>query len=882
MKKAVLTFVTLLSIFLLTKIIFFKSDKISGKKISNVKSQMDDMERAMRQEFEMTKDPVLGYIPNERLLIAQQVTERAFRTQSPSQIQDILTWIERGPDNISGRTRTLFIDVRDATGNTVFAGGVSGGIWKATNFKTNPIWTKINDNLANLAICALIQDPTNPNIMYAGTGEGWYNSDAIRGNGIFKSVDGGNTWNQLPNTDVNVTKDFEYVNDLAITNNGILFAACRSGTYCNRGGILRSTDGGNTWTTVIGSFSNGANTCDSAKNYRGADLEIAANGDLYVTTGFNSAAPNNTGRIWKSSVTNGNNIGAINKWIDVTPAPPIGQTWARIDLACAPNNPQKLVALIGGNDNAIKSIQVSETGGLNWNPVPIPRWCDQGVIKTDFTRGQSWFDLITAIDPNNPNSFLIGGIDVLQTKDNGNSFNQITQWTAGCTGSIVHADIHNIVYYPGNSNEIILATDGGVYYSADGGTTFENKSTNFNITQFYSVTLHPTAASNFMLAGAQDNGTQRFNSNGSKTVNRILAGDGGFCFIDQLNPQIQIGSYTDANYLVSRDGGNSFLLDMSNGSGRFINPADYDAVSKTLYHASDEGTLGLIKNIDAGDLAPAQVTLPELNNLKISAIKVDPNVVKRVWVAASGPDEPVLLRVDHPDEFNQSVTTITSPLFPSDAYLASIDVEKNNDNHLLITFSNYGVTSVFESTNGGASWRSIEGNLPDMPIRWGMFLPSSASTGKIALATELGVWTTAQINGEATVWVPNNLGLANVSVRMLQYRSSDNTLAAATFGRGIFTTSIDISGQPIIESDFITKVYPTIASNDIDIVPGKIAGVNNIIIQLYDTKGSKLMEKKLPYQSKKLSIMSLPKGMYILKIISDDSKYKYVQKIIKG
>jgi hypothetical protein len=94
---------------------------------------------------------------------------------------------ERGPNNVGGRTRAVIVDLNDATGNTIFAGSVGGGIWKCTNFKTSSYtWTRVNDHMANLAVTALAQDPTNPNTMYAGTGEGFYNADAIKGGGVFK------------------------------------------------------------------------------------------------------------------------------------------------------------------------------------------------------------------------------------------------------------------------------------------------------------------------------------------------------------------------------------------------------------------------------------------------------------------------------------------------------------------------------------------------------------------------------------------------------------------------------------------------------------------------------------------------------------------------
>jgi len=203
-------------------------------------SERDEMEKAMEQEFMMTVDPVLGYIPKERLITALNYQRRLIAARVSG--TNSFTWQERGPNNIAGRTRAVMVDQRDNTGNTVFAASVSGGIWKATNFRsTNPIWTPVNESMGSLAVCALAQDPSNPNIIYAGTGEGWFNTDAIRGNGIWKSSDGGVSWNKLPATDSTTSgkaHNFDFVQDIVVNSQGVVFAACRS-IYCNAGGVFR-------------------------------------------------------------------------------------------------------------------------------------------------------------------------------------------------------------------------------------------------------------------------------------------------------------------------------------------------------------------------------------------------------------------------------------------------------------------------------------------------------------------------------------------------------------------------------------------------------------------------------------------------------------------
>ncbi|RMG59530.1 MAG: hypothetical protein D6722_22155, partial [Bacteroidetes bacterium] len=147
-------------------------------------------EEAARQEFLRTMDPALGDVPRERLLLAYQELQRRAQNSQRAAIPN-LVWRHRGPANVGGRTRALIVDANDGTGKTVWAAGVSGGLWKTTDITAiEPVWQEVDDFFANLAITCMVQDPANPLIMYFGTGEGFYNSDAVRGDGIWKTTDG--------------------------------------------------------------------------------------------------------------------------------------------------------------------------------------------------------------------------------------------------------------------------------------------------------------------------------------------------------------------------------------------------------------------------------------------------------------------------------------------------------------------------------------------------------------------------------------------------------------------------------------------------------------------------------------------------------------------
>ena len=225
-------------------------------------------------------------------------------------------------------------DPNDVTKKKVWAGGVAGGLWYTSDITAaTPVWVHVDGFWDNLAITTLAYNPNNTMELYAGTGEGWYNSDAIRGGGIWKSSNGGTSWARLASTDpgaYNSVNNFQYIQKIVIKSNGTIFAATR-GYYTNTGGVMRSTDGGANWTEVLAVY-NGVGT-----NYDwAADLEVAANGDVYASFGVFSQ-----GFVFKT--TNANN-GASGTWTDLSTNIGVG-TAQRIELACAPSNASIIYAV---------------------------------------------------------------------------------------------------------------------------------------------------------------------------------------------------------------------------------------------------------------------------------------------------------------------------------------------------------------------------------------------------------------------------------------------------------------------------------------------------------------------------------------------------------
>ncbi len=763
--------------------------------INESANKLAGIEAMWRQEFDRTKDLETGTIPKERLIGAfevKQQKEAQMKLSGAHRGIAGINWIERGPSNIGGRTRALMFDKNDPSFKTVFAGGIGGGLWKTTDITlTTPTWTKVSDTYENIGISCIIQDPNTAQVMYFGTGEGWFNLGSQNGLGIWKSSDGGTSWSHLPST---INGNFTTVQKLAMASNGDLYAAT------SPAGIMRSKNGGASWSNVF------TGSC--------ADLEIASNGTIYITKGIFSP-----GSIWKS--LGGVNAGNPGTFTNITPTSTGG--FQRMEIGLSASDPNNLYVLCqGGASNDATDMFHSIDAGASWVPCNLTSAVVQDPIptNTNFTRGQAWYDLVCEVDPLEPTTVYIGGIDVHRSENAGASWSPLTKWTSIITPSpaipVVHADQHALVFKPGSSDIALFGNDGGVFYSNNltlpsGLYTIPSKNFGYNVTQFYCVAVNPTAGSNYFLAGAQDNGTQRFNTvtGGVQSTTEATGGDGGFCHIDQLNASNQFSSYVYSSYYRSTNGGTSFSNTINDGThGQFINPTDYDNVSKVFYSdytlVSTRAGGSYARWLTSGSTNTG-VTVSNFAGASASHVSVSPNVANRVYFGLTNG------RVVYVDNANTATAVAGTIIRTGSGTVSGIAIEKNNENHIVVTYSNYGAQSVWETTDGGSNWTNIEGNLPDMPVRWVIFNPNS--NDQLMIATELGVWSTDDINGASTEWNPTGSNMPNCRVDMLQVRESDNLVAAATYGRGVFTTTFTNSDVPLInfekQTTFTTEAGPT-------------------------------------------------------------------------
>ncbi len=732
----------------------------------------DRIDAAMKQEHMMTMDCKTGTVPRRTLLKSSSSLKIIEQENASRNSSMNLSWHERGPNNVGGRTRAILVDQSDPTGKTVFAAGVSGGLWKTTNItSTDPSWQNVDDFFGSLSICTIAQDPSNHSVLYFGTGEGYFENDAVPGMGIWKSTNGGATWTHLTGTN---NDDFMYVQKIELTPDGSVFATTFHG-------VQRSTNGGQTWVKVLGSNVGGASS------EKANDLEIASDGTIYVSMGLFEQDG-----IYKSS-----NNGA--SWTKLSSGLP-SNGYSRIELALATSNETRLYALFeDANSKACQGIYKSSNSGSTWVPVTNP----SALGMSNFARSQAWYNLTVEVDPTNEEHVYIGGIDLLKTSNGGMTWTQVSQW--GGLGGIqyVHADQHCLSFIDGN--KLLIGNDGGIYYTSNASSSmpvFYPKNKGYKVTQFYAATAHPNSGSNYFVAGAQDNGTQKFAQAGLNETTEISGGDGARCYIDKDNPNVQITSYVFNNYFLSTNGGASFSFVNINDFGLFANATDYDHTANKLYGASEPGKIIRWNDPATGGSSYSNITLNGINGDQVTFIKVSPNVANRIYVGTDGGD------VYSVDQVHTGTSKTALKIRDDiDGYVSSIDVLPSDENTILVSYSNYNHNNIYLTQNAGTIWNSIEGNLPNIPVRDVIFNPEDSD--KAIIATELGVWITDDLNGASTYWIPNNTGLAQVRVDDLFYRESDKLLLAATHGRGLFTSqsfggteiSFEESSYDVMEMD---------------------------------------------------------------------------------
>ncbi|HYE94755.1 MAG TPA: hypothetical protein VD962_00985, partial [Rubricoccaceae bacterium] len=420
-------------------------------------------------------------------------------------------------------------------------------------------------------------------------------------------------------------------------------------------------------------------------------------------------------------------------------------------------------------------------GGATWTSITTVNDVQYGA---DFSRGQAWYDLSLEVAPDDPNKVVVGGINVFRSLDGGASWTQVSHWYGGFGLPYVHADQHGVAFRPGLSDHVLFSNDGGVYatenLSAPAPTPVD-RNTGYNVTQFYAGAIAPEAGSHVMLAGAQDNGTQRFDAAGIDATVEVRGGDGGFTFIDQTNSLIGIASYVYNNFYRSVNGGHSFPLTLlSENTGYFINYADYDDREDILFTTRDATTIWRVSGVST---TPSPQQVPMSLGSRATHFRVSPYSTPGTTTLFIGTEGGRVYKVT--DAHATPVLTQINAGAGMAGTISCIEIGES-ENHLLVTISNYNAQSVWETVDGGTTWMNRTGNYPRVPVRWALFNPNDRR--RVILATEAGVWETTDITVASPEWTPAP-SFPTVRVDMLQWRESDQTVMAATHGRGVYTAT---------------------------------------------------------------------------------------------
>jgi photosystem II stability/assembly factor-like uncharacterized protein len=652
-------------------------------------------------------------------------------------------WQGLGPFRIesadAGRLVTIAIDPRDP--RVLYVGGAQGGVWKSTDGGGS--WRPLTDGECSLAMGSVALDPVNPDIIYAGTGELHFSSVSYYGCGVLRSLDGGETWTQLGapvfDTEDGGARISSVIVDRATAGSSFATTVVVSSSF----GVFRSTDSGQTWQVTLPGIA--------------TDLVVHP-GDpriLYAALGNPSGHADNG--VYRSS------DGGVS-WIRLNGFPVFEV--GRIALAIAPSAPATLYAAVqdafggAGGSGHLLGIWKTMDAGQSWQKLTASRAS---------CGSQCWYDLVIAVHPQNPERVFFGGVSLFRSENGGESFSDIL-------GSI-HVDQHAIVFDPIDPNTMYVGNDGGIYRSRTNGSSWTSLNTDLSITQFYGgISMHPTDPDG-ILGGTQDNGTVAFV--GDPDWARVLGGDGGYTAIDFLDPattwaETQWSRGSAFSGPRRRDGVGPYVRKVNgidvDDRALFIPPLVMDAADP---HVLYFGTYRLYRTRDRGESwMPISGDL-SLAGGAISAIAPAAADPATIWVGTSDGG----LRVTRDGGATWALRTAELPR----RYVRDIDISAADPLDAVAVLSGFGTGHVYRTLDGGISWTDISGDLPDVPVN--AIVRPDALAGDLVIGTDLGIFRSTD---GGTTWRPWNVGFPHVAVFDLAWNATTGRLVAATHGRGVF------------------------------------------------------------------------------------------------
>lgn len=870
-------------------------------------------EERARYEYKLQANPATGEIPIVEKEIEFKNSKKAkIRIDGGDNLRaPVASFVNRGPSNLGGRTRTLVFDQSDGTGNTIIAGGVSSGVFRTTNGGSS--WTKVsaNDEIHN--VTSIAQDPINTNIWYYGTGEGRGNSASLGsfflGQGIWKSTDGGLNWSQMPDPSGGTNNHTSYDSYLDIVYKievhpitGDLFAAVG-------GRIYRYDVSSSTWVNEI--------TNSGGSTSFATDVVITSTGRTYVAFSGNQDA--NREGVWTSPT----GVGSWSRITDETtyPSATVGgipihtKLTGRAVLGLAPSNQNKLYVLyVNGVSSNCAGTAAPEADLVMWDQstttwtdysskLPDEPGCSNG---NDPMAVQGGYDLVVSVKPNDENFVVIGGTNAYKMADvtAAGSFSRIGGYASSggyalysVGGTEHHPDIHALVFDPSDSpnfNVLFSGTDGGIHKTIDvtaGSVAWTSLNNNYQTQQFYHVAIDPLTGSNIVTGGLQDNGTNYggtdFGQPDLTTQSRYFGGDGVAVAISRDDP-------TCFKLFQGSQAGNFYRLDNGCGGYTYIEPTGSSSQFVTYFHLDQDNNKNLYyagkgvlwRTTDASNVTAGTWTnMGSPTGFGIGGANEWFSRFSTTWGAYNpatsyllmGGDTGTVLRLDDPQNAaNVSTAVDITPAAGGSGVVTGLAIHPTNNDIVLLTYSNYGVTNIFITTNATAAtptWTVAERNLSSHSIRSAAITTNSAGEALYVVGTARGLYSsTNPVNGGAGVdWTreaPNDIGFAVVS--SLAYRPADNKLLIGTHGNGMFEATINhvLSVEDNEVSKSIT-LYPNPVKDRINLsMPINLS--ENASFTINNILGQNVMNGTL--EDNQVNVNTLDTGIYFIQISSNGKR----------
>ncbi len=690
-------------------------------------------------------------------------------------------WEEIGPAPIlygeggySGRLSAVVCSRTDW--NKYYVAGADGGVWRTTDGGST--WTPLTDAMPTTAMGALAMDPTDENTLYAGSGEANFANHSRYGLGLYRTTDGGQTWVQLAEGAF-AGRCFSRIL-VDPLNPAILWAGVtRAGGFpegvAARGhpqawgqvGVFKSTDHGAAWTQVTTGLP-ALSATDLVLDPTNPQILYAAIGHIF------GHADNG---IYKS--TDG---GA--GWTKLAGGLPTSNV-GRISLAIAPSNPAVLYTIYtnaasasGGNATTI-NVYKTINGGTTWTALD----------PSNFQATYGWYLSTVIVHPTNPNTVIVGGLDLL--RNTGGGWTDVTP---------LHVDMHALAWDA--AGRLLVGNDGVLHRSADLGSTWTSHNYNLGCIQFYAGLSLSPASPFYVYGGTQDNGTN-FRTADSPAWTQTLSGDGGYTGVRPAHPEIVFGEYQGTGNLyrftsyglggytysgsgISTSDRNCFLPPYAINS---LNDAQMLYGTHRVYYSANAGTSWTARS---GDLTTGTGA--------IRCLILAPSNPQTVYVVTN--DGNVQISTNFGTNWTLSRTGV--PGWPRTT--RQIAVDPNDDQRALLGVSNFGVEQVLLTTNRGASWTAIDGDLPDVPVNTVAIVPRTGRNIFYA-GTDTGVYASA--NGGLNWALVGNL--PHTAVIDLIYDAAHGRLLAGTQGRGAWFLPLLSAGDFNADNDVDLGDYAAFA-----------------------------------------------------------------------